>query len=218
MTAFLLLKEAGGVAWSHGGARPLRTRHRVTAYINRFWGVVATVMIMGCGGPSPDSPVVGQVSESAEALPLASTSDRARATPGVNASVRHDPVQSFRGSTPAQQNSSHVALLPKTTDGSCAAPDSHVDLAASPAAASLSNQRSGAACVRREVQHGREVQGQVLPDVTEPLQAQALWIKQHSLEMAPMTYTQADLENEPDQTHELWLEQGIQEVMEFETL
>jgi hypothetical protein len=90
-------------------------------------------------------------------------------------------------------------------------------MAASPAAASPSNERIDAACVRREVRHSRDVQGQELPDVTTPLQAQALWLEQPSDEMAPMTYTLADLENEPDHAHELWMEQVIQEVMEFDT-
>ena len=113
--------------------------------------VVATVMIIGCGGPSPDSPVLGQVSGSAEALRSASTSDRARTSPGVN-----PPVQ-------------------------------------------------------------REVQGQEHPEATAPLQTQALLIEQ-SDEAAPMIYALADLENEPDQAHELWMEQVIQEVMEFDML
>jgi len=122
------------------------------AHSSRLGVVAAALMIMGCGGPSPDSPVVGQVSGSAEALRSASTSDRARTSPGVT-----PPVQ-------------------------------------------------------------REVQGQEHPEATAPLQTQALWIEQQSDEMAPMTYTLADLENEPDQAHELWMEQVIQEVMEFDTL
>ena len=185
-------------------------------HISRLGAVVAAVMILGCGGPSPDTPVVGQVSGSANALLAVSTSDRARTSPGVNATVHQDPVQSSRARTPAPQILAHVALLPKTTDGSCSTPDSHVHRAASPAAAPPSNERVDAACVRREAQHGREVQGQALSDSTTQLQAQESWIEQPSDKLAPMTYMLADLENEPDQAHELWMEQVIQEVMEFD--
>ena len=187
------------------------------AHITRLGAVLATVMIMGCGGPSPDAPGVGQVSGSAEALLSASTSDRARTRPGVNATVRQDPVPSSPARTPAPQISSPVALLPKTTDGSCSAPDSHIHMAASPAAAPPSHERVDAACVRREAQHGQAIQGQEHPDVTASLQAQELWIEPHSDEMAPMTYTLADLENELEYAHELWEAQVIQEVMELDT-
>ena len=186
------------------------------AHITRLGAVVATVMIMGCGGPSPDAPVVGQVSGSADALLSASTSDIPRTSPGVNAIVRQDPVQSSPVRTPAPQISSHVILLTNTTDGSCAAPDSHIHMAASSSAAPPSNEPADAVCVRREAQHGRDIQGQEPPDVTAQLQAQELWIEQHSDEIAPVTYTLADRENEPDYAHELWEEQVIQEVMEFD--
>ena len=187
------------------------------AHITRLAAVVATVMIMGCGGPSPDAPVVGQVSGSADARLSASTSDLPGTSPGVNAPVRQDPVPSSPVRTPAPQISSPVALLPKTTDDSCAAPDSHIHMAASPAAAPPSNERVDAVCVRREAQHGRDIQGQEHPDVTVQLQAQELWIEQHRYEIAPMTYTLADQENELDYAHELWEEQVIQEVMELDT-
>ena len=186
------------------------------AHITPLGAVVATVMIIGCGGPSPDAPGVGQATGSAEALLSASTSDIPRTSPGVNATVRQDPVPSSPVRTPAPQISSPVALLPETTDGSCSAPDSHIHMAASPAAAQPSNERVDAACVRREAQHGRDIQGQEPPDVTAQLQAQELWIEQHSDEIAPVTYTLADRENEPDYAHELWKEQVIQEVMEFD--
>ena len=186
------------------------------AYITRLGAVVATVMIMGCGGPLPDVPVVGQVSGSADALLSTSTSDIPRTSPGVNGTVRQDPVQSSPVRTPAPQISSHVALLTNTTDGSCAAPDSHIHMAASPSAAPPSNERADSACVRREAQHGWDIQGQEPPDVTAQLQAKELWIEQHSDEIAPVTYTLADRENEPDYAHELWKEQVIQEVMEFD--
>lgn len=188
------------------------------AYSMPLGAVVATVMIMGCGGPSPNAPVEGQATGSAEVLLSASTSDLPRTSPGVNATVRQDPVPSSPVRTPAPQISSPVALLTKTTNGSCAAPDSHIHMAASPSAAAPSNERVDAACVRREAQHGWDVQGRELPGVTAQLQAQELWIAQHSDEIAPMTYTLADRENEPEHAHELWKEQVIQEVMEFDTL
>jgi len=184
---------------------------------SRFGAVVAAVMIMGCGSPSPDSPVAGEVTGSAEARLSASTSDIARTSLGVNAPVRQDRVQSYPARTPAPQISAHVALLQNTTDGFCSAPDSHLPMAASPAAVPPSNDRVDAACMRREVQHSRDIQGQERLDVTVPLQAQELWIEQQTDELAPMTYTLADLENEPDHAHELWMEQVIQEVMEFDT-
>ena len=187
------------------------------AHITPLGAVVATVMIMGCGGPSPNAPVVGQATGSADALLSASTRDLPRTSPGVNATVRQDPVPSSPVRTPAPQISSPVALLTKTTDGSCVAPDSHIHMDASSSAAPPSNERADAACVRREAQHGRGIQEQEPPDVTASLQAQELWIEPHSDEMAPMTYTLADLENEPEYAHELWEEQVIQEVMEFDT-
>lgn len=198
-----------------GGAF-IAMRENVMAQSCRLGAVVATVMIMGCGGPLPDAPVAGEVSGSAEALRSASTSDRARTHPNVEATVRPDRVQNYPTRTTAPQIWAQVALLPNTTDSSCSAPDSRIHTAASPTVASPSNERIAAACVRREGQHGREVQGEELPDITAPLQAQELWMKQHSDEMAPMTYTLADLENEPDHAHELWMEQGIQEVMNFD--
>ncbi len=114
--------------------------------------IVATMTIIGCGSPSPDSSVMDQVGRSAEALRSTSTSDRARTSPGVNPSVQQD------------------------------------------------------------------VQGQEFLDITAPLQAQALGIKEPSDKMAPMTYALADLESESEQAHELWLEQAIREVTEFDTL
>lgn len=191
-------------------------RYTVMPHISRLGAVVATMIIMGCGGPAPNSPVVGQVSGSAEALLSTSTSAMPRTSPGVNAPVHRDPIQRDPVRTPTPQSAFHVALSTTTTDGSCSAPDSHIPMAASPADAPPSNERINAACVQRELQHGRYVQGQEHPEGTAQLQAQELWIEQPSDEMAPMTYTLADLENEPDHAHELWMEQVIQEVMNFD--
>ena len=186
------------------------------AHITRLGAVVATVMIMGCGGPLPDVPVVGQVSGSADALLSTSTSDIPRTSPGVNATVRQDSVQSSPVRTPAPQISSHVALLTNTTDGSCAAPDSHIHMAASSSATSPSNEGADAACVRRKMQDGRDVQGQEYPSVIASLPGQGWWLEWHGDEIAPMIYTMADRENEPEHAHELWKEQVLQEVMEFD--
>lgn len=186
-------------------------------HISRLGAVVATMTIIGCGGPSPDSTVVGHVSGSAEALLSTSMSAIPRTSPGVNAPVQRDPIQRDPVRTPTPQSASHVALPTMTTDGSCSAPDSHIHMAASPAAAPRSNERIDAVCVQRETLRGRYVQGQEHPDVTAQLQAQEqeLLIEQYN-EIAPMTYTMTDLENEPDHAHELWMEQVIQEVMNFD--
>lgn len=184
-------------------------------HISRLGAVVATMIIMGCGGPSPGSPVVGQISGSTEALLSTSTSAIPRTSPGVNAPVHRDPIQRDPVRTPTQQSASHVALSTKTTDGSCSAPDTNSSMVALPSPAPLPNERIDAACVQREMQHGRYVQGQEHPEVTAQLQAQELWIEQYN-EIASMTYTLADRESEPDQAHELWREQFIQEVMNLD--
>jgi hypothetical protein len=85
-------------------------------------------------------------------------------------------------------------------------------MVALPSPAPLPNERIDVACVPQEMQHGRYVQGQEHPEVTAQRQAQELWMEQYN-EIASMTYTLADRENEPDQAHELWTEQFIQEVM-----
>ena len=184
-------------------------------HISRLGVVVAAMIIMGCGGPSPDSPVVGQVSGSAEALLSTSTSAIPRTSPGVNVPVQRGPIQRDPVRTPTQQSASLVALPTKTTDGSCSAPDNNSSMVALPSPAPLPNERIDATCVQPEMQHGRYVQGHEYPEVTAQLQAQELWIEQDS-EIASMTYTLADLENEPDQAHELWREQVIQEVMNLD--
>jgi hypothetical protein len=197
------------------GPRP--SRMTVMAQSTRLGAVVAAVLILGCGGPSPDAPVAGQVSGSAEALRSASTSDRTRTSPGGNATVPPDRVQSYPARTTAPQIWAHVALFPNTTDGSCSAPDTNSAMVALPSPARLPNERIDAACVQRETLRGRYVQGQEHPEVTAQLQAQEqeLLIAQYN-EIAPMTYTLTDLENEPDHAHELWMEQVIQEVMNFD--
>jgi hypothetical protein len=88
-------------------------------------------------------------------------------------------------------------------------------MVALPSPAPLPNERIDAACVQREMQHGRYVQGQEHPEVTAQLQAQELRIEQYN-EIASMTYTLADRESELDQAHELWREQFIQEVMNLD--
>ena len=90
-------------------------------------------------------------------------------------------------------------------------------MAASPSAAPPSNERADAACVRREAHQGWDVQGQAHQGLMASFQAQELWMEQHSDVMTPMTYTQADRENELEYAHELWEAQVIQEVTEFDT-
>ena len=188
------------------------------AHITRLGAVVATVMIMGCGSPSSDPPVEGQATGSSEALVSASTHDLPGTSPGVKAIVRQDSVPSSSVRTTAPpQISSPMTLLSTTTDGSCVAPDTDRHMAASRSAASPSNKRADAACVRRKAQQGWDVQGQAHPGLMASLQAQELWMEQHSDVIAPMIYTQADRENELDYAHELWEEQVIQEVTEFDT-
>ena len=187
-------------------------RYTVMPHISRLGAVVATMIIMGCGGPSPDSPVGGQVSGSAETLLSTSTSAIPRTSPGVNAPVQRDPIQRDPVRTPTQQSASHVALPTKTTDGSCSAPDTNSSMVALPSPTPLLNERIDAACVQRETQYGQYVQGQEHPEVAAQLQAQ----EEQYNEIASMTYTLADLENEPDQAHELWSEQFIQEVMNLD--
>lgn len=176
-------------------------------YIRRLGAIVATMTIIGCGSPSPDSPVMGQVSRAAEALPSTPTSDWAKTGPGVNATVHQYPIQNYPARLTAPQSLAQVALLPNQTDGSCSAPDFRIHAAASPAGASPSTQHIDITCGQREVRQS-----------TASLQAQDMRIDQSNDELAPMTYALTDLESEPEQAHELWLEQVIQEVTEFDTL
>lgn len=184
-------------------------------HISRLGAVVATMILMGCGGPSPDSPVGGQGSGSTEALLSPATSAIPRISPGINAPVGRDPIQPDPVRTSTPPSASQVALPTKTTDGSCSAPDTNSSPVALPTPARQLNERLDAACVPREMQHNRYVQGQEPQEVTAQLQAQELWIEQEN-EIASMTYTLADRENEPDQAYELWREQLIHEVMNLD--
>jgi len=159
--------------------------------VTHLGGVAAIVVLMGCGSPSPDAPVSGHTTGSAEAVRSALVGDTPKITPCTNAAARQAPTQTSPLGPTAQPVSTTEALLTDTTGTPCPAPDTRVQAATSPADAPPSDERVDAEYAQREARSSWDTEVHETPDVTVRLQALELWAEQLDDGIDPVTLTYA---------------------------
>jgi hypothetical protein len=166
---------------------------------------------MGCGSPSPDAPVSGHTTGSAEAIRSAPAGDVPRTNPGANAPARQASTQTSPLGPTAQQASIPGALITDASRATSPAPDARIQTPASPTGTQQPDERADAECAQREARYNWGTEVWEHPDVTVRPQALELWAEQPDDEIDPVTYALVD-QDEQEWAQELWEEQFIQEV------
>jgi len=179
--------------------------------VTRLGGVAAIVVLMGCGSPSPDAPVSGQATGSADAIRSAPAGDSPRTSPGANAPARQTPTQTSPLGPTAQLVSTPEALLTDTRGATSPAPDARIQTPASPANARLSDEQTTAEYAQREARYRWGTEVREHPNAIVQIQALNLWAEQPNDEINPVTYALVD-QDDHEWAQVLWEEQFIQEV------
>jgi hypothetical protein len=181
--------------------------------VTHLGGVAAIVVLMGCGSPSPDAPVSGHTTGSAEAIRSALVGDTPKISPCTNAPARQASTQTSPLEPTAQPVSTPEARLTDTTGAPCPAPDTRVQTLASPADALPSAERVEAEYDQREAQISWGAEVRENPDVTQSSSAWSRWAEQLDDGIDPVTLTYALVgQDDHEWAQELWEEQFIQEV------
>jgi hypothetical protein len=168
---------------------------------------------MGCGSPSPDAPVSGHTTGSAEAIRSAPAGDAPRTSPGANASARQAPTQTSPLGPTAQQASIPGALITDASRATSPAPDARIQTPASPTGTQQPDGRADAEQAQREARQSWYAEVGEHPDSTGRLQALELWAEQLDDGIDPVTLTYALVDQDDHEwAQELWEEQFIQEV------
>ena len=180
---------------------------------HRLGAAVGITALVGCSNPTPDRPVSGHSTGSADAVVSPPAGDAASAGLAAHEPARQAPTQTSPLGPPAQHASKPGVPITDASRATSLAPDVRVQATASPADTQQSDERADADQVQREVRQQWFAEMRESPDATVRLQALELWAQQPSDALDPETYALLDDEDEQvrARVEELWEQQLTQE-------
>jgi len=186
-----------GRPWHGSKAKDQRTHAMWTGWsIMGHWHhlglAVGITALVGCGTPTPDAPMSGHTSGSAD--PVVSLSAGGASRTGLTAyeSARQAPTQTSPLGPPAQHASTPEARITDATRGTSPAHDVRVQTAAAPADPPLSDERADADQAQQEARQRWFAEMQESPSAAVRLQALELWAQQPSDALDPETFALLD--------------------------
>ena len=158
---------------------PAHPRHvdgwSVSGHWHHLWLAVGITAFVGCGTPTPDAPVSGYTSGSADAVASLSAVDAASAGLAAHEPARQAPTQTSLLGPPIQHASTSGALIKNASRVTGPAHDAQVQTAASPVDQPPPDQHADADQAQREARQRWFAEMQESPSASVRLQALELW-------------------------------------------
>ena len=177
------------------------------AHWHRLGVAVGITALVGCGNPTPDGPVSGHSTGSADAVVSPPAGDAPRAGLAAHEPAGQAPTQTSPLGPPAPHASPPDARI---TDASRATSPAH---ATSPADTQRPDEQTTAERAQREVRESWFAEMRENPDVTVRLQALEVWAQQPGDTIDPLTYALVDEDEDVRaRAEELWEQQLTQEA------
>jgi hypothetical protein len=182
------------------------------AHWHRLGLAVGLTALVGCGNPTPDAPVSGHTTGSADAVVSPHAGGAASAGPAAQAPARQAPTQTSPLDPPAQQAPKPDALITDASRTTTTAHNTRVQTAAAPADRAAPDEQTTADQAQREARQQWLAELRAHPDATVRLQALDLWAQEPGDDIESVLDALGDEDEQVQaRAEELWEQQLIQE-------